>query len=55
MQNRKANIGDIEIATMVWFSWDGKVPADFEDSWLEIDNKAQGKMEYTPHIVVELE
>jgi hypothetical protein len=47
--------GDIEIACTEWFTWDGKVPSGFTGKWLGVTNKAKGKKQYIPHLIIKLE
>lgn len=54
VHGKKSNLGDLEIAPSEWLDWDGKVPASFQDPWLDMTNNARGKKEFIPRIDVDV-
>ncbi|MBN2536479.1 MAG: hypothetical protein JXB88_26580 [Spirochaetales bacterium] len=46
--------GDIEVACTEWLTWDGTVPKDFTGKWQTVNNKAKGKKEYIPQLIIKL-
>ena len=55
--NEIADFGIIEIATTEWYEWNGKVPVDFgskEVEWINIENKAMGKIKYIPRLEIRI-
>jgi len=55
--NQISDFGIIEIASTEWYNWDGVIPEYFyldNGSWINIDNKATGKIKYIPRLEIEV-
>ena len=58
ISNEIADFGIIEVASAEWYYWDGKIPESFKSgkcNWLDVINKAKGKLKYIPRLEIELE